>query len=91
MVSLLDDPYFLEGSESTVLLDGAEALSRDVHEEGLAELRDEDVALLEVSLAAYLSGRVELSSTRPVRVPSAYLGCLSCYCAASCHSPRMLP
>ena len=49
-----------------VLLNVAHALSRDVDEDCLAELRNEDAALLEVCLAADLAGWVELGSTRPV-------------------------
>lgn len=86
----LDDAGFLEGLERSVLLDVAEAVYRDVDENGLIELRDENPALLEVCLAAYLSGWVELGSTGTVGVPSAYLRAFSSDFTASSHSPRML-
>lgn len=55
-----------------VLLDVAHALGGDGHEYGLAELRYENATLVEVCLTANLSRWIELSSTRAVRVPSAY-------------------
>ena len=76
---------------SAVFLDVAETLCGDVDEDGSAELGNEDATLLEVCLAAHLSCWVELRSTRPVRVPSAYQCCLSRYCAFSCHSSGMVP
>ncbi len=69
----LNNSCFLECGVCAVLLDVAQTLSGDGHEYCLAELRYENAALLEVSLTANLTGRVELSSTRTVRVPSAYL------------------
>ena len=69
----LNNSGFLQGCVCTVLLDVAHTLSGDGHEDGLTELRYENAALLEVSLTANLAGRVELRSTRTVRVPSAYL------------------
>ncbi len=75
---------------SAVLLDVAKTLGGDVDEDGGTELGDEDAALLEVCLAAHLAGRVELRSTRTVRVPSAYLSCLSGDCAFACHSSGMV-
>ena len=86
----LDDPCLLEGGEGAILLDVAHALRADVDEDALSELHDEDAALLEVRLATHLSCRIELRSTGTVRVPPAYLGRLSCYCAFACHSSRML-
>ena len=68
----------------------AHAVDADVHKDRRIELRYENTALLKVRLAAHLPGRVELSSTRTVAIPSAYLSALSRYFAASCHSPRML-
>ncbi len=70
----LDNSCFCKGSVCTVLLDVAHSLGRDGHKDGLAELRYENAALLEVCLATYLARWVELRSTRTVRVPSAYLG-----------------
>ena len=86
----LDDAGFLEGLERPVLLDVAEAVYRDVDENRLIELRDENPALLEVCLTADLPRRVELGSTGTVGVPSAYLRAFSSDFTASSHSPRML-
>ncbi len=87
---LFDDSGFLESLESPVLLDVAEAVYRDVDEDGLIKLGDEDTALLEVCLAADLAGWVELGSTGTVRVPSAYLRAFSSDFTASSHSRGML-
>lgn len=87
---MLDNSCFLECGVRAVLLYVAHTLGRDVDEDCLAEFRNEDAALLEVRLAAHLSGWVELGSTRTVGVPSANLRALSCYCAFACHSSRML-
>lgn len=57
-----------------VLLDVTHALGGDGNKHSLSELRNENAALVEVCLTANLSRWVELSSTRTVRVPSAYLG-----------------
>lgn len=62
----LDNACFLECSVCAVLLDVAHSLGRDGHEDGLAELRYENAALLEVCLAANLARWVELRSTRAV-------------------------
>ena len=70
----LDYLRLLEGGECAILLDVAHALGADIHEDILAELGDEDAALLEVRLAAYLSSRVKLRRTGTVRVPPADLG-----------------
>lgn len=69
----LNNSSFLQCRVRPVLLDVAHTLGGDGHEHGLAELRHENTALVEVCLTAYLAGRVELSSTRTVRVPSTYL------------------
>jgi hypothetical protein len=69
----LNDPSLCECGVCAVLLDVAHSLGRDGHEDGLAELRYENAALVEVCLTTNLSGWVELSSTRTVRIPSAYL------------------
>lgn len=56
----LDCPGFLESCVGTVLLDRLEALHRDIDEDGLIELGDENPALLDIRLAAHLAGRVKL-------------------------------
>lgn len=86
----LDYASLGERSVCAVLLNVAHALCRDGHKDSLSELCYENTALVEVCLAAHLAGWVELRSTRTVRVPSAYLSCLSCYCAFACHSSCML-
>ncbi len=86
----LNYPCFLEGSVRAVLLNVAHAVSADVDEEEFSQLRHKDATLGEICLATHLSGGVELSSTRPVAIPSAYLGALSCYFAFACHSLGML-
>ena len=62
----LNNPGFLQGSVRAVLLDVAHTLSRNGDKNGLAKLRYENAALLEVCLAANLARRVELRSTRTV-------------------------
>ena len=57
----------------TILLDVAHTLGGDGNEYGFSKLRNKNAALLEVCLAANLSGWVELRSTGTVRVPPAYL------------------
>lgn len=49
-----------------VLLDVAHTLSGDGDQYRLAQLRNKNAALLEVCLAAYFSGWVELGSTGTV-------------------------
>ncbi len=66
LLNRLDDSRFLEGGVRAVLLDVAHTLNADVDEYGLAELRNEDVPLLEVCLAADLTGWVELGRTGTV-------------------------
>ncbi len=90
-VAVLNNACFRESGECAVLLDVLEALGGDVDKDGRAEFCDEDATLLEVCLTANLASRVELGSTRAVRVTTADLRCFSGYCAASCHSSRMVP
>lgn len=64
--SLLNDSCLFQGLVCAVLLESSKTAGGDVDKNGLIKLWDEDAALLEVSLAAYLSGRVELGSTGTV-------------------------
>lgn len=70
---LLNDPCLFKCLESAVLLDVAHALGRDNDLHGFAGLRNEDILLVKVRLAAHLTDWVELGSARLVRVASAYL------------------
>lgn len=87
---VLDDSCLLEGGVGTVFLDVTEALYRDVDQEGLSEFSDVNTALLEVSLATYLAGWVELRCTGTVRIPPANLRALASDFTFACHSRRML-
>jgi len=49
-----------------VLLDVTEAFCGNVDENTESELRNEDVSLLEVRMATYLPGRIELCCTGTV-------------------------
>lgn len=62
----LDDAGLCKGSKRAVLLDVTHTLGADVDEDRRAELRNEDVPLVEVRLTADLAGRVELGSTGTV-------------------------
>lgn len=73
-----------------VLLDVAKTLCGDVDENGGAELRNKNAALLEVCLAAHLAGWVELGSASAVGVSSPNLSRLSGDCAFACHSFGMV-
>jgi len=86
-----DKLCLLEGSESAVLLNGLEALHRDIHNDGLIELGYVNTPFLEVCLSADLAGRVELGRTDAVRVPPANLRALTGDFAGACHSQSMVP
>ena len=86
----LDNSSLLESSECSVLLDSLEPFHRNVHDDGFAELRDIDAALLEIGLAADLTGRVILRCSGAVGVPPADLGRLAGDFAGSCHGRRMV-
>lgn len=86
----LNHSGFLKRSVCAVLFDVAHAVSTNIYQEEFAELRNKNAALREVGLTANFSRRVELSSTRPVAVPSAYLSALAGYFTFACHSSRML-
>src|ERR1051326_7102260 len=88
--SSLNDARFRERGEGAVLLDVAQTLHGNVHDDGLAELGDEDAAALEVRFAAYFPGRVELRGARLVRIAPAYLRAFAGHVTASCHSSAML-
>lgn len=87
----LNDARFLQSLLSTVLLDVAKAFSRYNDLNRLSGFRNEDAALLQICLAAYFAGWVELRSAGTVRVPAAYLRGFSCNCAFACHSRCMVP
>ena len=73
-----------------MLLDSFEALHRDVDDNGLAEFRDVDAALLEIGLAADLAGRVKLRRTGAIRIAPADLRAFAGDVTCSCHSRRMV-
>ena len=68
-----------------VLLDGAEALHRDVYRDGLVQLGDKDTALLEVGLAADLASGVKLRRAGAVGVPPPNLSRFPRNVTFSCH------
>lgn len=63
---LLHDSSLLQGLVGAVLFHVAKTRDGDINQDGLAELGDEDAALLEVCLAADLAGRIELRRARAV-------------------------
>jgi len=87
----LDNSSLFKGRVGAVLLDVAEASGRDIDEYGLAKLRNENVSLLKVCLAADLADRIKLGSTSTVGVASSNLRRLSRDCAFASHSFRMVP
>ena len=76
----------MEGDEGATLFHGFEGLCRYDESDFLAEFGDKHSLLLEVDMAAALARRVELGRADTIRIPTAYLGVLSCDCAYSCHS-----
>jgi len=74
-----------------MLLDGAEALHRDIYRDGLVQFRYENPALLEVGLAADRARGVELRRAGTVGVAPPDLGRLTGDIAGSCHGRRMVP
>src|SRR3989344_1158177 len=87
----LNSADLFERGEGTVLLNSFETLHRNIHDNRLAELGDVDTPLLEICLAANLTGRIELRRAGTVRVPPADLRALPGDFAGSCHSRRMVP
>lgn len=83
MSLVLNSARLLKGCKCTVLLDVTETLYGYVYGHYLPNFWYENATALDIGLTAHLSYRVELGSTRTVRVPSAYL------CALACDAARL--
>lgn len=87
---MLDNPRFLERSESAVPFNSLEPLHGQIDDDRFADFSDVDAALLEVGLTTHLAGGVELGGADAVGISPAYLRALAGYFTSSCHSESMV-
>jgi|SRR3989344_6975827 len=85
-IEALDQASNLERLVRTPLFHRLQSFCRDSDGDFFAEFGNEKRLLLEVYMAAAFTGRVEFGGTRPVRIPPANLGALTCYFTSPCHN-----
>ena len=85
----LNNAGSLQSLIRATLVHSFEALGGDDEGDALADLGDEDGALLEIGLAADLAARVVLRRAGAVAIPSSDEGPFSGYCARLCHQATL--